>query len=175
MQIFFKAIFHHLFIVLGNSLPRSDDFLALKTRLYRLAGLHIGKKTAITGPLSLRADATDRIYIGDGTYLNSETRFGCQEDTVTIGKNCLIGPRVSFETAGHNAVYDEKQGWGYFTKPIIVGDRVWIGAGAIILPGVTIHEGAVIAAGAIVNKDVDAFTMVAGVPAKKIKDIRISS
>ena len=92
---------------------------------------------------------------------------------IKIGKKCLIGPRVSFETASHNIYYDDRNGWGYFTKSIEVGDRVWIGAGAIILPGVRICEGAVIAASAVVNKDVEAYTLAGGVPARKIKDIQI--
>ena len=91
-----------------------------------------------------------------------------------VGKNCLIGPRVSFETASHNIVFDDEKGWGFFTKPIVIGDRVWIGAGSIILPGVTINDGAVVAAGAVVNKDVEAFTLVGGVPAQKIKDLSVS-
>jgi maltose O-acetyltransferase len=167
----FTIIRNHTFIALGNSLPRDDKFFALRRRFYLWAGLNIGKKVLITGPISLRADTTNRIFIGDGTYLNSETRFGCQDDQITIGKNCLIGPRVSFETASHNLSYEDKRGWGFFTKPIVVCDRVWIGAGSIILPGVTINEGAVIAAGAVVNKDVEAFTLVGGVPVKIIKSL----
>jgi maltose O-acetyltransferase len=171
MKEFIVVLRNHLFIVLGNSLPRHDKYFSIRRRFYQWAGLNIGKHVAITGPISLRADSTKNIFIGDGTYLNSETRFGCQDDPIRIGKNCLIGPRVSFETAGHNIVFDNRTGWGFFTKPIIIGDRVWIGACSVILPGVTVNEGAVIAAGAVVNNDVQAFTMVGGVPARKIRDI----
>lgn len=166
-----KILFNHFFIKLGNILPRFDKFDKKRCDCYRLAGLNIGKNVEIAGPLNVRPDTTDKIYIGDGTYLNTETRFGCQEDEIRIGKFCRIGPKVSFETAGHNTYYDDKNGWGYITKPIVVEDRVWIGAGSIILPGIIIHEGAAIAAGAGVNKDVDAFTLVGGVPAKMIKSI----
>ena len=171
MKDFVRTLCNHLFIILGNGLPRCDRYLPIRTQIYRLAGLNIGMDVAITGPMSLRADSTNRIFIGDGTYLNSETRFGCEDDTIRIGKNCLIGPRVSFETASHNTIFDHEKGWGFFTQPITIGDRVWIGAGSIILPGVTIYDGAVIAAGAVVNKDVEAFTLVGGIPAKKIRDI----
>ena len=55
------------------------------------------------------------------------------------------------------------------TKPVIIENDVWIGANVIILPGVTIHEGSIIAAGAVVTKDVECYTIVAGNPAKVIK------
>ncbi len=117
-------------------------------------------------------DTTNKIYIGDGSYLNSETCFGCENDVIQIGKDCLVGPRVSFETASHDRFLNNIKVRPYFTKPIVVQDSVWIGAGAIILPGVTIKEGAVIAAGAVVNRDVEAFTVVGGIPAKRIKELR---
>jgi maltose O-acetyltransferase len=174
MKELIAALCNHILIILGNSLPRYDEFFPMRCRFYQWAGLNISKRVQITGPISLRADTTNKIFIGEGTYLNSETRFGCQDDTIRIGKNCLIGPRVSFETASHNIAFDDKRGWCFFTKPIVIGDRVWIGAGSIILPGVTINDGAVIAAGAVVNKDVEAFTLVGGVPAQKIKNISVS-
>lgn len=168
----FKAIFNHIFISLGNSLPRYHYFNTIRPKLYGIAGINIGAGTTITGPLSLRADTTHKIYIGNNTYFNSETRFGCQDDEIEIGNNVLIGPRVSFETASHNVVFEEGKGRGLFTKKIVIQDKVWIGAGAIILQGVTIEEGAVVAAGAIVNKDVKKLTVVGGIPAKFIKDIK---
>jgi maltose O-acetyltransferase len=169
--IIFKVIFNHLAISLGNTLPRYQYFNRIRPKLYRLAGLNIGSGTTITGPLSLRADTTHKIFIGKNTYFNSETRFGCQDSTITIGNNVLIGPRVSFESASHNVLFEEGKGRGFFTKEIVIQDKAWIGAGVIILPGVTVGEGAVVAAGAVVNKDVKQFTLVGGVPARIIKEI----
>jgi len=138
--------------------------------------MRIGRGTNIAGPFDLRIDTAAMVSIGEDTYMNSSTRFGCQDSPITIGAQCLIGPRVSFETAGHNLVHDEVVGRGFFTKPIIVKDRVWIGAGAIILQGVTIGEGAVVAAGSVVHRDVAAYTLVGGAPARKIRDdVRVSS
>ncbi|WP_052063456.1 acyltransferase [Nitrincola sp. A-D6] len=136
-----------------------------------MAGINIGARASITGPLSLRADTTNKIFIGNDTYFNSETRFECNGDDIVIGNQVLIGPRVSFESASHNIVFEEGKGRGVFTKKIVVQDKVWIGAGVIILPGVTIEEGAVVAAGAVVTKDVKKFTVVGGVPARFIKHI----
>lgn len=167
----FKAIFNHFFISLGNSLPRYHSFNRVRPKLYRIAGLKIGEQTVITGPLSLRADTTNKIHIGSNTYFNSETRFGCQDSEIHIGNDVLVGPRVSFESASHNVVFEGGKGRGLFTKEIVVGDKVWIGAGSIILQGVTIEEGAVVAAGAVVNKDVKRYTVVGGVPARFIKEV----
>lgn len=166
-----RILFNHCFISLGNSLPRSPYFNKLRPRFYRIAGLHIEPGTSMTGPLSLRADTTDKIYIGKNSYFNSETRFGCQDSVIKIGDDVLVGPRVSFESASHHLVFEEGRGRGLFTKEIVVQDKVWIGAGVIILQGVTIEEGAVVAAGAVVNKDVKRYTVVGGIPARFIKDI----
>jgi acetyltransferase-like isoleucine patch superfamily enzyme len=78
--------------------------------------------------------------------------LGCQDDTINIGKMCRIGLTVSFETVSHNTFYDGIEGWGFLSKPIVIEDEVWIGAGLIILARVIIHKGAVVAAGAIVKK-----------------------
>jgi maltose O-acetyltransferase len=169
------VIKNHFFIALGNSLPRHIYFNRIRPKLYRLAGLNIGENTSITGPLSLRADTTQKIFIGANSYFNSETRFGCQDSEIRIGSRVLVGPRVSFESASHNVIFEEGKGRGFFTKEIVINDKVWIGAGAIILQGVTIGEGAVVAAGAVVTRDVQEYTLVGGVPARKIKEIERSN
>lgn len=170
----FRVVFNHFFIYIGNSLPRYSYFNKIRPKFYRIAGLNIGKGTTITGPLSLRADTTNKIFVGENTYFNSETRFGCQDSEIKIGNNVLVGPRVSFESASHNVIYEEGKGRGFFTKEIVIEDKVWIGAGAIILQGVTIGEGAIVAAGAVVNKDVKKYIIVGGVPARIIKEITSS-
>lgn len=167
----FRLLKSYLCMAVGNSLPRHSFFNLRRHIWYRAAGIQIGRGTNIAGPFDIRLDTVSKVSIGTNTYMNSSTRFGCQDDPVTIGADCLIGPRVSFETGGHNLVHDEEAGRGFFTKPIVVKDRVWIGAGAIVLQGVTIGEGAVIAAGSVVQHDVDPCTVVGGVPARKLKDI----
>jgi maltose O-acetyltransferase len=160
-----------LCIAIGNRLPRHSFFNLRRYRWYRLSGMRIGTGSSIAGPLTLRIDTPHKIAIGDRTYFNSDIRFGCQDDAITIGSDCLIGPRVCFETAGHDLIHHPERGRGFNTKPIVVQDKVWIGAGAIILQGVTIHEGAVVAAGAVVADDVPANMLVGGVPARAIKDL----
>lgn len=167
----FRLLKSYLCMAIGNSLPRHSFFNLRRHIWYRAAGMQIGHGTNIAGPFDIRIDTVSKVSIGPNTYMNSSTRFGCQDDLITIGADCLIGPRVSFETGGHNLHHDEQHGRGFFTKPIVVKDRVWIGAGVIVLQGVTIGEGAVVAAGAVVHHDVEAYTVVGGLPARKIKEI----
>ncbi len=164
-----RTVVNHLFISWGNGLPRSSGTFAARGWAYRRAGLDIAKTARVTGPLSLRADSTRVIHVGERSYLNSETRFGAKDSEIRIGADCLIGPRVSFESASHNIDFVEGANRGAFTAPITVEDRVWIGANAVVLQGVTIGEGAVVAAGSVVTKDVAPYTLVGGLPARVIR------
>ena len=76
-----------------------------------------------------------------------------------------ISPRVTISSAGHDV---QSTAFGYVSAPISIGDYAWVGINATILKGVTIGEGAVVAAGAVVTKDVEPYAIVAGVPARKI-------
>ena len=87
---------------------------------------------------------------------------------VSIGNDCLLGPNVTMVSEDH--VFEDPstpiRTQGSRRAPIVIGDDVWIGAGATVLKGVTIGDGAVIAAGSVVTKDVEPFHIVAGVPAR---------
>ncbi len=82
-----------------------------------------------------------------------------------------IAPGVAFETSSHELTFENGRSRATVTAPVVLQDHVWIGAGAIILPGVTIGRGAVVAAGAIVTQDVPPKTLVGGVPARFLRDI----
>ena len=88
---------------------------------------------------------------------------------IIIGENCQIAPRVSFETSNHGLIYKKNKGRGTFTKPIIVEDEVWIGANAVLTAGVRIGKHSVVAGGSVVTKDVPAYTVVGGNPARILK------
>jgi maltose O-acetyltransferase len=161
-----------IFLTLANHLPRIKLLDYGRFILYKLAGVKITGKALIFGPLTIRPiGCAGNISIGDMTFLNTHIRFGCPDKPITIGRHCYIGPNVMFETTGHSLEHHPKTGRDRYTRPITVEDKVWIGAGAIILSGVTIERGAVVAAGAVVTKDVPPLTVVAGVPAKVIKKI----
>ncbi len=108
-------------------------------------------------------DFGKNIKIGKNVFINS----GCclqDQGGITIGDGCLIGHQVVFATLNHDLSPDNRNDMS--AAPIVLGKNVWIGAHATILQGVTIGDGAVIAAGAVVTKDVPAKAVVAGVPAK---------
>ena len=133
-----------IFLTLANHLPRLDICDEYRYVLLRWAGLQIPEKCRIWGPLTIRPiGGAKNIAIGAGTFINTETRFGVPFDKVIIGKNVMVGPRVMFETVNHGLVHVEGKGRGGWTKPIIVEDEAWIGAGAIITQGVTVGRGGV--------------------------------
>ena len=161
-----------LFLTLANHLPRLKACDGWRPGLLRLAGMRVGRGCTIWGGLDIRpVGAVRNVTIGDGTFVNSGLRVGAKDETVTIGSRVQIGPRVMFETMTHGLVYEPGQGRGGSTKPIVVEDEVWIGAGVIVTQGVTIGRGAVVAAGAVVTKDVPAETVVGGVPARVLRSV----
>ncbi len=114
------------------------------------------------------ADYGLNITIGKNVFINSGCCFQDQGG-IEIGDNVLIGQQVVLATLNHD-LQPEKRG-NMFPAPIKIGNDVWIGAHATILSGVNIGNGAVVAAGAVVTKDVPENTVVGGVPAKIIKTI----
>lgn len=106
--------------------------------------------------------------IGKQVFINHGCSF-LDLGGITIEDDVLIGPQVKLVTENHPL--DPATRKGLITKPILIKRNAWIGAGATILPGVTIGENAVVAAGAVVSKDVAANTVVGGIPAKQFKKI----
>lgn len=108
------------------------------------------------------------ITIGKNVFINFDCIF-LALGGITIEDDVLIGPKVSLITESHSL--DPQQRNGLIVKPIHIKKNAWIGASATILAGVTIGENSVVAAGAVVSKDVPDNTIVAGIPAKIIKTI----
>lgn len=161
-----------IFLTLANNLPRMVWFDKLRFRLLGLAGIQFHGRSKVWGPLTIRPiGCCSNIEIGCNTFINTEVRFGVV-GKVSIGSNVLVGPRVMFETVTHGLNYIPGKGRGLSSKPIVIEDEVWIGAAVIVTQGVTIGKGAVVAAGALVNCDVEPRSVVGGVPAKLIKYIQ---
>ena len=107
------------------------------------------------------------VSIGDGTTINRNTIL---LDQVAIGSYCSIGP--SCVIVGSNHLFEKRseliKKQGMQSVGVILGDDVWVGANASILDGVTIGCGSIVAAGSVVTKDVEPYTLVGGIPAKLI-------
>jgi maltose O-acetyltransferase len=133
-------------------------------------------EVTFSGSLTVRPVGGARnITIGHNTFINSDCSFGCPDALITIGERAQVGPGVSFETVNHGLIYEPGRGRGATHQRILVEDEVWIGAGAIITPGVRIGRGAVVMAGAVVTKDVDPYTVVGGVPARVVKNLHVEA
>jgi maltose O-acetyltransferase len=110
-----------------------------------------------------------KLYIGDNCRINGPVIS--VTDKVFIGNNCRIAPQVYIMDGDFHAVEDRLSKGS--SKPIIIEDDAWVATRAMVLKGVRIGKGAVVAAGAVVTKDVPPYTIAAGVPAKIIKHIHV--
>ena len=106
------------------------------------------------------------LTIGHGTNVNGLTKILCGE-SVTIGRDCTLSWDVQVLDNDFHAITVDGVSQP-MTAPVVIGDRVWVGTGAIVLKGVTIGDGAIVAAGAVVTRDVPPGSIVAGVPAKVV-------
>lgn len=106
-----------------------------------------------------------KVNMGDHNVINYGCIFDGRRYQIRIGSNVSIGPEAAVLTLGHDPQSPEFADKG---GDVIIGDRVWIGYRALILPGIEIGEGAVIAAGSVVTKSVPAYTIVGGNPARQI-------
>lgn len=142
------------------SLAQSDDERRVLLR-ERLVG--VGERSVIRPPF--HCDYGFNIRLGEGVFLN----FNCvilDVVSVVIGDLTQIGPAVQIYTADHPRDPEVRKTGYEFGRPIAVGRNVWIGGGAIILPGVTIGDDAMIGAGSVVTRDVPAGATAIGNPAR---------
>lgn len=111
------------------------------------------------------------VYIGEGVSIAPDVRLGAtSQGNIIIGDRCAIASGTRIVTATHDPNVLPVYNIG-INKSVRVGEDVWIGTAAVILPGVTIHDGAIVASGAVVSKDVLPDCMVGGVPARLIKKL----
>lgn len=118
-----------------------------------------------------RMEMTGSLVVGQGSALNEYTNIRASGAAITIGENCLFGQFASLIGSNHGLALGmpmKDQPWDASRAGISIEDDVWVGSHAVILPGVTIGRGAVIAAGAVLNKDVPPYEIWGGVPARKI-------
>ena len=139
--------------------------VSLRRGLLRLAGLRIGAK--VTGLKQCRFQSK-QVSIGDGSFVNT----GCQFEglgRIDIGRHVFLGPQVMILTSTHEIGEDGQVARMPVARPVRVGDRCWLGARVMVLPGVTIGEGTIIGAGAVVTRDCKPGAVYAGVPARQLR------
>lgn len=139
--------------------------LAVRRTLLRLGGVRLG--TMIWG-LHRCYFESEQISIGDGAYVNAGCWFE-GHGRIDIGSNCFLGPEVMIVTSVHDSGPGDQVARLPNYRPVRIGDRCWLGARAMVLPGVSIGEGTVITAGAIVTKDCAPDALYAGVPARRLR------
>ena len=140
----------------------------LRELFSELIGQEVDESFGLFPPFN--ADYGRNITVGKNVFINSGCCFQDQGG-IEIGDNVLIGQQVVIATLNHDL--NPKKRASMTAAPVKIGNDVWIGAHATVLAGVTIGDGAVVAAGAVVTKDVPENTVVGGVPAKIIKHIEV--
>lgn len=158
---FGSAVFD-FFIFLNNRFFSFIPVWFIRRFYLRILGMKIGKKTEIN--MALCVMAPFRIRIGNNTHINQ----GCLLDgrgIIEIKNNVSISHRVTILTGSHDIHSETFQA---IFAPVTIDDYVWIGANATILQGVNIGKGSIVAAGAVVTKDIPPFSIVGGIPAKII-------
>lgn len=137
-----------------------------KEKLIRTNGnVSIGANVILSHP--------QNIFIGKNSYINKGYVLAFRNSSIRIGENCMISHNVHIRTRTHQYLKKDipmiQQ--GHIEKDISIGNNVWIGFGAQIMPGVSIGDNTIVGAGSIVTKDISSNSIAVGVPARKIKSI----
>ncbi len=151
---------------LNAKLNTSEDVESIRKNLSEIICTEIDTSTIVFAPCY--TNFGQFIQIGKNVFINHACTF-LDMGGITIEDNVLIGPKVNLITENHPLNPNDRK--TLICKPIVIKRNAWIGAAATILSGVTIGENAIVAAGAVVSKDVAPHTIVGGVPAKFIRNI----
>ncbi|RNI31388.1 sugar O-acetyltransferase [Rufibacter latericius] len=138
----------------------------IRKLLSSITGSEVDPSTAVFPPFQINYGKNTQI--GKNVFINFDCTF-LDLGGITIEDNVMIAPKVSLLTEGHPIPPGSRR--SLVSKPIHIKENAWIGAGATILPGVTIGENSVVAAGAVVSRDVPDNSVVGGIPARIIKTI----
>ena len=152
-----------------NATPETPEGLARrKEMLPQLLG-SCGQNVCLTPPVQANWGLR-HVYVRSDVYFNFGASFVDDAD-VFIGDRCQFGPNVTICTAEHPLDAKLRAQGLQYNLPVHIGNDVWVGAGAIILAGVTIGDGAAVGAGAVVTRDVAPHTLAVGVPARTIRTV----
>ncbi len=145
--------------------------LGLLSRTIRLKRMfaEIGKMCYIEPPFRSNFGGKN-VHFGDGVYANFNLTLVDDTD-IFVGSNTMLGPNVVLATAGHPILPTLRKYSLQYNLPIHIGKNCWLGAGAIVLPGVTIGDNTVIGAGSVVTKDIPSNVVAVGNPCKVLRQI----
>lgn len=166
---YFLVVCYELIVKLIFWSPRFRIFNWVKSNFLRLMGANIGKRVIFYPGVWIAPGFN--LKIGDDVDLALDVIL-TTSGGVAIGNRVLVGYRTQILSANHRIPNDKKRIFdsGHEKAMVVIKDDAWIGANCIILPGVTIGEGAVIAAGSVVTKDIPDYVIAAGVPCRVIRE-----
>lgn len=144
----------------------ATDIDQVRDRLSDIIGTEVDPSTTIFPPFHTNFGRS--IRLGKNVFINHACSF-LDIGGITIEDDVMIGPRVNLTSENHPIHPNDRT--TVLLQPIIIKRNAWIGAGATILPGVTVGENSIVAAGAVVSRDVPPNTVVAGVPARVVKTL----
>lgn len=144
----------------------ATDVNKVRNSLSDIIGVAVDESTTIFPPFYTNFGRF--IRLGKNVFINHACSF-LDIGGITIEDDVKIGPRVNLTSENHPLEHDQRK--TLIPRPIVIKRNAWIGAAATILPGVTVGENAIVAAGAVVSRDVPPNTVVAGVPAKVVKTL----
>jgi maltose O-acetyltransferase len=165
----FTVLKQFVWDIIVNSILSSYFIPVLLRKIcLRVLGIHM-KGAAIYPHCFI---GSNRISLGKSSYINRECMLNNEGDaSIIIGDDCAIAYRVSIYTTNHKMDNPLHRAGSVVTSTVTINNGSWIGANSILLPGVTIGEGCVIAAGSVVSNDCEPNGLYAGVPAKRIKSL----
>jgi acetyltransferase-like isoleucine patch superfamily enzyme len=144
----------------------------VRPALYRAAGVRVGARTRIYGRVDVEGVGAiaRNVSVGEECMFTTPLYLNASGE-IRIGNRVVIGHHAMIITDDHEMDSPDQRCGDRYARPVIIEDGVWIAARATILPGVTLGRGCVVAAGALVTRDVPPHTLVAGVPARPIKKL----
>lgn len=150
-----------------NTLGLGDD--ERLTELLKLSFAEVGEGTFIQPPYYANWGGAN-VHLGSDVYANFNLTL-VDDGNIYIGDKTMIGPNVTIATAGHPTFPSLREKAMQYNIDVHIGRNVWIGAGAVILPGITIGDNSVIGAGSIVTKDIPANVVAVGNPCRVLREI----
>lgn len=159
-------------VALANRIPAHNG-VRVRTALLRRAGMTVGGGTAFGGRVrvvGMGVGLRSRITLGMNCWINDGCTFDASDD-ITLGNGVALGHEVMLLTSTHEIGPHFYRAGRSTNMPVEIGDGAWIGARSVVLPGVTIGRGAVVAAGSVVNRPVADNVLVAGVPARVVRSL----